>query len=215
MSETHHYFYLHGFASSPRSAKARDLGDRFSAFNIPLVTPDLNQDNFTTLTLTRQIQQVEALLPANAAPVTIIGSSLGGLTAAWLGQKHPQIQRLVLLAPAFNFLDHWLSKLGTAQVQQWQITGFLPVYHYGENRMQLLNYHFVEDAAQYQEADLQRPIPTLILHGNQDEVIPVTASIEFARTRTWVTLRQFPGDHSLINVRDEIWQAVQEYCQIG
>lgn len=215
MLEKHDYIYLHGFASSPESAKARDLGDRFSDLHIPLLTPDLNQDDFTALTLTRQIQQVEALLPASAAPVTIIGSSFGGLTAAWLGQRHPQIQRLVLLAPAFGFLAHWLSKLGAVQVQQWQTTGFLSVHHYGEDRMMPLSYQFVEDAARYQENDLQRPVPTLILHGKQDDVIPVEASIHFAKTRPWVTLLQLPSDHALTDMTEAIWQSVRDYCRVG
>src|SRR5688572_7467401 len=103
-----HYIYLHGFASSPRSAKAQDLRDRFQSLGIELTIPDLNHPDFTHLTLTRQLEQVVALLPADATPVTLIGSSFGGLTAAWAAQTHPQIQRLVLLAPAFQFLDHWL-----------------------------------------------------------------------------------------------------------
>ncbi|WP_421654972.1 YqiA/YcfP family alpha/beta fold hydrolase [Leptothermofonsia sp. ETS-13] len=207
-----HYIYLHGFASSPHSAKARDLGDRFAQLNIPLLIPDLNQQDFTHLTLTRQLQQVESLLPNNEIPVTLIGSSFGGLTAAWLGQKHPQVQRLVLLAPAFGFLSHWLPKLGQAQVQQWQKTGFLSVYHYGEDRMLPLSYQFVEDAAQYQEDQLQRPVPTLILHGRHDEVIPIEASIHYAQTRPWVTLVELNSNHALTDVRDEIWEVIQRFC---
>ncbi len=73
------YIYLHGFASGPRSQKARDLGDQFARLNIPLTIPDLNQGDFTHLTLTRQIKQVEALFPPAPTPVTLIGSSFGGL----------------------------------------------------------------------------------------------------------------------------------------
>ncbi len=206
------YIYLHGFASSPQSTKARDLGDRFAQHNIPLLIPDLNQGNFTHLTLTRQLQQVESLLPDNEVPVTLIGSSFGGLAAAWLGQQHPQVQRLILLAPAFGFLSHWLPKLGQAQVQQWQQTGFLSVYHHGEDRILPLSYQFVEDAAQYQEEQLQCPVPTLILHGRHDEVIPIEASIHYARTRPWVTLVELNSDHALTDVRGEIWEVIQQFC---
>jgi predicted esterase YcpF (UPF0227 family) len=120
-----HYIYLHGFASSPRSTKATDLRDRFANLNIPLTVPDLNQGDFTHLTLSRQIQQVEVLFPPAPESVTLIGSSFGGLTAAWLGEKHLQVDRLVLLAPAFGFLDHWLSRLGEVQVKQWQTDCYL------------------------------------------------------------------------------------------
>jgi pimeloyl-ACP methyl ester carboxylesterase len=206
------YIYLHGFASSPQSTKARDLSDRFSRLYLPLLIPDLNQDDFTHLTLTRQLHQVGALFPSPPVPVTLIGSSLGGLTAAWLGQQHPQVERLVLLAPALGFLENWLSRLGTAQVQLWQTTGYLPVYHYREDRLLPLSYQFVKDAQQYRESELKRSVPTLILHGRRDEVIPLQASIEFARDRPWVKLIQLDTDHAMTDVSQEIWQNIREFC---
>jgi pimeloyl-ACP methyl ester carboxylesterase len=209
-----HYIYLHGFASSPKSAKAIDLSDRFSRLNIPIAIPDLNQEDFTHLTLTRQLLQVEALLPIGESSVTIIGSSFGGLTAAWLAQKHLQIQRLILLAPAFGFLSHWLPKLGETQVQQWKESGFLSVYHYGEDQMLPLSYQFIEDAAQYREDEIQRLVPTLILHGVDDDVIPIAASAHFAASRPWVTLMKLNSDHALVNVSEEIWRAICKFCQV-
>lgn len=209
------YIYLHGFASSPQSAKARYLGDRFQQVGIPLITPDLNQGNFTDLTLSRQMQQVETLFPSSSEGITLIGSSFGGLTAAWLGQKLPVVKRLVLLAPAFGFLAHWLPRLGEAQVRQWQETGFLSVFHYSANQMLPLSYQFVEDASRYQETEIQRSLPTLILHGDRDEVIPIAASIQFAKARPWVTLIQLDSDHALTDVSDEIWQAITKFCQIN
>ena len=50
------YIYLHGFASSPQSSKAIYLRDRFAEINLNLEVLDLNQGDFTHLTLTRQIQ---------------------------------------------------------------------------------------------------------------------------------------------------------------
>lgn len=187
---------------------------RFAQHGLPLVIPDLNQGDFSHLTLSRQIQQIEALLPPEPTPVTLIGSSFGGLTAAWLAEKHPQIQRIVLLAPAFGFLSHWVSRLGSAQMQQWQTQGYLPVYHYGEAQMMPLHYGFVKDAEQYRDDDLQRPVPTLILHGTQDEVIPLQASVAFARDRPWVQVIALNSDHSLGDGGDEIWQAIQQFIAI-
>ncbi|MDX2229397.1 MAG: YqiA/YcfP family alpha/beta fold hydrolase [Leptolyngbyaceae cyanobacterium bins.349] len=210
----HQFIYLHGFASSPQSAKARDLSDRFAKLQIPLKVPDLNQGDFTHLTLTRQLQQVEAEFPQDSSAVTLIGSSFGGLTAAWLGQTQPQVERLVLLAPAFNFLSHWLPRLGYEQTQQWKSEGFLPVYHYGAEKMLPISYSFAEDAAQYRETEIQRSVPTLILHGTKDEVIPLQSSLDFAASRPWVTLIQLESDHGLQDVTDQIWQAIADFCQL-
>lgn len=206
------YIYLHGFASSPNSAKAQDIGSRFAQIQIKLKIPDLNLGDFSHLTITRQIMQVAAQFPSNA-PVTLIGSSLGGLTAAYLGQQYPQVQRIVLLAPAFGFLSHWLPKLGDEKIQRWQHEQYLEVYHHGVKRWLPLNYNFVTDARQYQEEHLTRPLPTLILHGKQDEVIPIQASRDFANKRPWVKLIELNSDHALGDVMAEIWQAIQ-FCQL-
>jgi pimeloyl-ACP methyl ester carboxylesterase len=208
------YIYLHGFASSPNSAKARDISDRFAKIHTKLKIPDLNAGDFSQLTITRQITQVRTEFSDDSQPVTLIGSSLGGLTAAHLGQQYPQVQRLVLLAPAFGFLSHWLPKLGDEAVQHWQQEKYLMVHHYGEGRSLPLSYDFVTDAAQYQEQELQRPIPTLILHGKKDEVIPIAASRDFAISRPWVELVELDSDHALGNVTTEIWQAISLFCQL-
>lgn len=209
-----YFIYLHGFASSPKSKKAQEIGDRFSQLHIPIKIPDLNAGDFSQLTITRQLNQVRNEFPDADIPVTLIGSSLGGLTAAHLAQQNLQVQRIVLLAPAFNFLNHWLSSLGEETVRNWQQEEYLQVYHYGEGRSLPLSYNFLIDAAQYQESQLLRSIPTLILHGQHDEVIPITASREFARLRPWVELVELNSDHALGNVIDEIWQAICSFCQL-
>jgi predicted esterase YcpF (UPF0227 family) len=208
------YIYLHGFASSPQSAKAKYLRDCFQTRQIDIRVPDLNQGDFSHLTLTRHLQQVEAEFPPAPAPVAIIGSSFGGLTAAWLGQRHPQVQRLVLLAPAFQFLAHWLPTLGEEKVERWQAEGYLPVYHYGEKESLPLHYEFVLDMRQYQEQQLISLVPTLILHGRHDEVIPIQASRDFAATRPWVRLVELDSDHALGNVLDEIWQEICQFLEV-
>ncbi|NJN57041.1 MAG: esterase [Leptolyngbyaceae cyanobacterium SL_5_9] len=214
MDSTDSFIYLHGFASGPRSAKAKYLGDRFQSLNINLQTPDLNQDDFTHLTLSRQIQQIQAAFPPTPQPVTLIGSSFGGLTAAWIGECQAQVKRLVLLAPAFQFLAHWLPKLGKEQVQSWQTEQYLSVYHYGAQQMLPLHYGFVTNAVQYEETKLQRSLPTLILHGRIDEVIPIQASRSFANQRPWVKLVELDSDHALADVQPRIWQEIQTFCQL-
>ncbi|NJN85384.1 MAG: alpha/beta fold hydrolase [Leptolyngbyaceae cyanobacterium SL_7_1] len=207
------YIYLHGFASSPNSAKVRFLQEQFDRLGLQLQVPDLNQGDFFHLTLTRQIHQVEGLI-ASPKPVTLIGSSFGGLTAAWLAERNPSVQHLILLAPAFNFVAHWLPKLGAATVQQWQQEGSYPVYHYGAGTPLPLSYNFVTDAQTYNDRHLQRPIPTLIFHGQSDEIIPIAASRAYGAERSWVQLVELESDHMLTDALPEIWQKMKvDICQ--
>ncbi|MEB3356140.1 MAG: YqiA/YcfP family alpha/beta fold hydrolase [Synechococcales bacterium] len=206
------YFYLHGFASSPKSVKAQVLRQHFQQYGLNLISPDLNQADFFNLTLTRQIQQVQAQLPPPPETSVIIGSSFGGLTAAWLGETSLGIERLVLLAPAFGFMEHWLPKLGPVQLQQWQQTGVFQVYHHGEQAMVPLGYQFVTDFTNYSDSVLRRSLPTLIFHGKQDDIIPIEASQRYASDRPWVKLVELDSDHALGNSLEIIWQGIQEFC---
>lgn len=210
-SDSPHYLYLHGFASGPQSKKSRYLCDRLTEQGIPLQRPDLNQKDFFNLTLTRQIRQCEAILAQDPKPWTIIGSSFGGLTAAWLGQRNLQVKRLVLLAPAFNFLAHWQSRLGTEALQQWQASGSTEVYHYAEQRSLPLGYGFWQDASQYAETALTRVVPTLILHSVADEIIPIEASRAFAAQRNWCHLTELQSDHALGDVLSTLWDKISGF----
>ncbi len=201
------YFYLHGFASGPKSSKALILRDRFHAQGIALTIPDFNQPNFRELTLTRQLQQVEALFSADK-PATLIGSSFGGATAAWLAQRNPQVQNLVLLAPAFGFASYHRSVLTPEQITRWRSGTPLSVYHYGEQKELLLDYQFVEDLQHYDESKLMRSVNTVIIHGIHDAVIPVQSSRDYVRDRPWCRLIEVGSNHGLDNAIDQIWTLV-------
>ena len=209
------YIYLHGFASSPQSHKAQYLSNRFGEKGINLQVLDLNQNDFTNLTLTRQINQTVANFTDSDTPITLIGSSFGGLTSVWVGEKYPQVQRLVLLAPAFNFTSYWCNKLGEEQMQQWKESGFLSVYHYREDKLLPLSYSFCSDIYQYEQSLLQRKIPTLILHGKHDETIPIQASIDYAKQRSHVKLITLESDHSLGDKMEIVWQETKSFCSIN
>jgi pimeloyl-ACP methyl ester carboxylesterase len=195
------WFYLHGLASSPQSHKAQRIGDRLreglrEGLREPgpvLHRPNLNLGGFSQLTVSRQIRQVSALISPHSR-VVLIGSSLGGLTAAWVAQQSANVERLLLLAPAFGFPDCWLTG---AQLQHWQDSGYRDIYHYGEGRSLPLHYHFVEDARRYESQGLTRPVPTTIIHGRHDEIIPIQASRDYAQTRPWVHLIEVDSDHAL------------------
>lgn len=208
--------YLHGFASGPQSFKARYFDRKFTQLGHSLLIPDLNQDSFSDLTLTRQLHQVQALIHQQPTmPTALIGSSLGGLTAAWLAETCDAVAKLILLAPAFGFTTHWLPTLGQETVQRWQQTGEMPVDHYGYQHVSNLNYAFLEDIRQYEDGALQRQLPTLIIHGVHDDVIPIEASQQFTQHRPWVTLTEVDSDHSLSNVTELMWRSLTTFLNLA
>jgi uncharacterized protein len=208
------YIYLHGFSSGPGSTKAKYIKASFAQVGINLLVPDLNQDDFTHLTVSRQIDQVVALLPQDRSPVTLIGSSLGGWISAIIAQNHPQVERLILLAPAFDFLAHWLPKIGEQQLNLWSQTGYLDIYHHAVKDLVPLHYDFLTDAQKYPLAEITRNLPTLIIHGINDDVVPIAASRNFATSHPWAELLEWDSDHQLTDRNQQIWQEIRRFCQV-
>ena len=206
------YIYLHGFASSPKSSKARYLSDRFREKNLSLNILDLNRGDFSNLTLSRQIEQTIAAFPDSDLPITLIGSSFGALTSAWVAQKCDRVERLILLAPALGFPQSWYSRLEPTQIKQWRESGVLSVYHYGEGKQIPLKYQFLEDADNYPISELKRDLPTLIIHGIKDDVVPIQVSRDYANQHSQVKLIELDSDHGLNDARAKIWQEIQEFA---
>lgn len=202
--------YLHGLASSPRSAKARFLAGRAQAAGLTLECPDLNTGGFHHLTFVRMLHQTRALIHGQPGPVLLLGSSLGGLLAAWCAQGESQVSGLLLLAPAFEFLHSWLPRLPLAQRMSWAQGEPLWIHHYGENKRLPLGSLFLQDMARFSETHpLVRPLPTRIVHGRQDDVIDLAASRRFAASRPWVRLLEVDADHGLAGVSGVIWRQME------
>ncbi len=186
---------------------------RFAKININLKVLDLNQDDFFYLTLTRQIDQVELKMTNKSTPVILIGSSFGGLTSTFLAERNLNIKGIILLAPAFKFLFHWEQSLGKENWQKWQQRGNYWIDHYGSRSYSLLSYDFLIDLMKYEEKRLERVLPTLILHGLNDLVIPIQASREFAAKRPWIKLIELDSDHTLGNVMATVGQEISQFLQ--
>ncbi len=207
------YIYLHGFASSPKSNKAQYLRDRFTEVNLDLNVLDLNQGNFSRLTLSRQIQQTIAAFPDSQTPITLIGSSFGGLTAAWVAQQQ-QVEKIILLAPAFGFPQSWYAKLKPEQIEQWRESDALPIYHYGEGKQISLHYQFLQDADNYPLSGLKRSLATSIIHGIHDDVVPIQVSRDYASQHSQVKLIELNSDHGLNDVKERIWQEIRKMIDV-
>ena len=206
------YVYLHGFASGPGSMKAQFLRSRFAEHGITLHVPDLNLGDFTTVTLTKQLQYLQDRFAGT--PLVAIGSSLGGLLASLLASTNAEVEQLVLLAPAFGFSQRLVTSLGAAAIARWQETGSLDYYHYGLKQVVPLRYEFFADAQSHVETSLQRELPILIMHGINDEVVPASASQAFAGNHPHVTLELLHSDHGLGDVLEPIWQKTRTFLNI-
>lgn len=204
--------YLHGFASSPDSAKARYFSERLGAHGVPLAIPDFNQPDFTTLTMSRMLSQLSRHIDETGGRATLIGSSLGGALAVLAAALQPeQIERLVLLAPAVMLAKPGHSLLPPERIAEWQHRGALPFFHYAYGEERLLDYAFYADSLAHDPYEAVVAQPTLIFQGLHDAVVDCGSVARFASTRSHVTLSLLEDDHQLGSSLPRMWEAVEDF----
>lgn len=204
--------YLHGFASGPSSSKARYFRERLESAGARVDIPDLAAGDFEHLAITGQLAVIERAAAGDA--ISLIGSSLGGYLAALYAARHPEVPRVVLLAPAFAFARRWAEHLGPAQVEEWRRAGRMEVFHYGENRHRNLGFQLLQDGARYEDyPDFRQP--ALIFHGAHDEVVPAKSSGEFAAAHPNARLEILDSGHELLNALDYMAPKVASFLLGG
>jgi pimeloyl-ACP methyl ester carboxylesterase len=84
------------------------------------------------------------------------------------------------------------------------------VFHYGFDQLVPLRYDFEIDGSFYQTPP-PPPSPITILHGTKDEVVPVSASREYARAYPdQVKLYEVDAGHDINDCLPLIWELVQQ-----
>lgn len=210
-----HVIYLHGFASSARSTKGTFLTAKFRERGVTLHTPDLNEPDFSTLTVTRMVEQVERLIAGlPQGPVALIGSSLGGFVAVQVALRR-KVDYLVLLAPALDFSGKRLQTLGDRGLAEWETSGQLNVFHYGYDRMLPVHYSLYTDACGYNCVDAKLTMPILIFQGRRDTSVSPEMVERWAASRPNVELLMLDDDHQLGASLDYIWAETERFLPTG
>ena len=216
--------FLHGFGSDRKGAKATAFRAAAQAEGATFVAIDFrghgeSPGSMADLTLSRMLEDVDALA-SEVAPrgtrLVLVGSSLGGLAAAWWASRNPErVAAAVLVAPAFGFLPRFLAEIGPVAAAAWEKGGVLA---YQNEWMDVpLRFGLVTDGRAYDEAGLSAAYrtDTLILHGLRDERVPWPTSVEFVsrcphRPSDVVLLGD--GDHRMQGRVDDLARLAREFA---
>ena len=208
--------YLHGFASSSHSGKAVYLGERLRAHGLECHAPDFNLPDFSTLTVTRMLEQTHGLLAQATASVTLIGSSLGAFVAVNAAAAWPQqVGKLVLMAPALDFGEDGLKGPGGADLAAWKTAGHLNVFHFGYGRMLPVHYELYEDARRYDAMHAELPMPVLVFQGRRDTAVDPATVEAWSRRRPNVDLHMLDDDHQLSASLPYMWEKVAAFLTLA
>lgn len=212
--------YLHGFASSSLSTKGVALRRYYAGKGaVELHTPDLNYPSFAELTYTGMLAAFDAFDAAldeheqvepGSTRWRLIGSSMGGWVASRWAQLHPErVDRLLLLCPAFDFVNRWPVLIGAQAFARWREQGSIPL---ADGMKQVVDVHF----ELFRDAERQplRPIaacPTVVVHGTRDPIVPIVSSREYAAEHANVELVEVDDDHLLLGSMARIETIVDEF----
>jgi hypothetical protein len=199
------FVYLHGFASGPLSKKAAAFKKKFEEIGVSLNFPDLEGGDFENMTLTSQIKIVLDLLDQfQGKNVCLIGSSMGGYLATLLAQKRVVIKATYLMAPGFNFLERWMRSLQLDYDGDNSLKRKVPIFHYRYDKTKYICTDIFKDAKKWASIGLKRDVPTRIVHGTHDKVVPINVSIKFVSRRPCCSLKELDCDHGLLSHLDWI-----------
>jgi pimeloyl-ACP methyl ester carboxylesterase len=158
---------------------------------------DLRVPSLEHLRLSAMIRTVRDAIGGPSDRAVVMGSSLGGLTAARVAAEDPRVCALVLLAPAFRFAESWRRRIGPEGCRRWEAEG-LEIHDYARDRPARVDYGFLTDADAVESRgapDVR--VPTLIVHGRRDETVDVAVSREWAAGRRNVRLVETDDGHEL------------------
>lgn len=208
-------FYLHGFASSARSSKATFFAGKLRELGIELHTPDFNEPDFSTLTITRMVDQVSHAIESLPGPVALIGSSLGAFVAVQVALRHPdRVSHMVLLAPALDFGGNRMRSLGDAGLDEWQRTGRLNVFHYGYGRMMPVHYELYADARRHDCVNATLDMPIQVFQGRRDDAVDPDTVERWSLARPNVELHMLDDDHQLTASVGLIWEEMKKFLGV-
>jgi len=188
------YLYLHGFASGPHSAKAVAYAAHYAQRGIGLDRLDLRVPSLEHLRLSAMIAAVQRAIGEPRDRAVVIGSSLGGLTAARVAERDARVSALVLLAPAFQIVARWRDLPGWGD---WRRLGWREIHDHKTNKPARVDFGFAEEALTLDVGYPDVRVPTLILHGVHDEIVSISHSRTFAADKPHVRLVELDDSHDL------------------
>jgi len=203
--------YLHGFASGPGSKKGVAVAERLGARGIHVDRLDLRVPSMERLDFGVMLDRTREAIGGPGDRAVLVGSSLGGLTAARVAEHDRRVVAMVLLAPALHFGARWHERLGDDGWQQWMDSGWLEVHDHATGGTARVHADFAHSVLRH---DIGLPYvhpPTLVLHGTDDDVVPVTVSRELAAVSPQVRLVELPDGHDLLATLPVILDSIDSF----
>ena len=178
--------FAHGFEGSPHGSKPSYMKE---ALGWEVTAPKMSELGWS---IANQTEVLTRLIDEDEFDI-VIGSSMGGLAAANASSMRPDADFvLILMAPAFGLAENWEGMEETGR-NAWKTTG--ERRYTGFELDIMLPWEFMEAAEK-----MSWPVPlhpTAIMHGKNDEVVPISFSRKIDKECSNVTLHEFDDTHRM------------------
>ncbi len=151
-------------------------------FTLPGHTRNLTHDISYKEWIESAEKHVEILIQKGYHTIYVVGHSMGGILATHVAIKYKEVKKLVLAAPAFQYLDEDSELKDKVDALVKNGMNIVKTYHAKEilSRMlkvsipMLIEFHKIVEKSQ--DLPSKVTVPTLIFQGTSDEIVPPTSS---------------------------------------
>jgi len=177
---------VHGFTSNKNTSSFTRIIENLTKAGIATFRIDLyghgeSEGDFADITITKGkdsvLATVEFLKTKDYSKIGLLGSSFGGISGLMAASQTQDLFCLGLKSPVSDWMKNTYMQT-PGLLEKWEKDGF--IYYDSEESKPRLNYSLVEDVAKnnpYEEAS-KITIPTLVVHGDADEVVPYETSVK-------------------------------------
>ncbi|MFW6140245.1 MAG: alpha/beta hydrolase family protein [Acidobacteriota bacterium] len=200
----------HGFSSSKDGRTYQALESQLNTERISIFRFDffghgesygLFEDITTYEAVDDVLNAIAFIQKSGYTTIGLMGSSFGGMASLLAASQSNIPYILALKSPVSDYRNMALTRRSRSEIQKWKEKGVMEFESMNEEKRRL-GYSFYEDARNvhvYEKApNIQ--IPTLIVHGEADETVPVDQSQKLADLIPNAKLITIPGcDHTYSN----------------
>jgi len=219
--------YVHGFVSDQSGEKALFFRKQFNQAGMAYLAFDhrghgKSSGTMREMTVTRNLDDLDLIsktVRSDFTKTVLIGSSMGGQTAAWYALQNPdRVTANLLIAPAFQFFQNRKAELGPEGLERIKKDGY---YTFQNDWVEVTNgSQLFYDASKYPTDALIESYrtPTLILHGTEDDSVPIKDSVVFTRLTAAqpMELKQISGgDHRLTDHKEALLETMVAFLSRG
>lgn len=221
---------IHGFAGGTYDeedlANYLELNREFDVyqFTLPGHNRNLSKSNYKQW-IDSSEKQIEWLIKNGYKRIYLVGHSMGGVIATYIASKYKEVKKLILAAPAFQYLSVVKENLNIKK--SLQLTPKV-VKTYGGNeiiaRFLKLNpsaiRQFMNLVKYYYDYPQKVNCPVLIIQGKNDDLVPLSSSKYVydsvkSKTKKLVLVDGLTHDVFRSNRNSEIYNIVQEFMKFN